>query len=141
MDFDQQAQAKELAAAFEATLAQVDSAHVFPEMRRAALCQAKCCDTCPNREALQACYQGCTRRADAMQAAVSRQLSGFQERLSRCLMRCQDQARDSLPPAPNERQVEKATAAAAACAGACGAEYKKKLPKLKAEIEAQIKGL
>ena len=76
-----------------------------------------------------------------MQSLIGQHLAGFQERLSRCLMRCQDRAKESLPVSPNERQVAKAQEAVAACSAACAVEYEKKLPKLKGEIEAHLKGL
>ena len=136
-----QAEAESLQAAFEAALAQLDTTYVFPEMKKAALCQAACCDTCRNRETVQRCYQTCGRRVETMQAVIGQHLNEFQERLSRCLMRCQDRAKESLPVSPNERQVAKAQEVVAACSSACAVDYERKLPKLKQDVEAHIKGL
>ena len=48
---------------------------------------------------------------------------------------------ETLPVSPTEADVAKAQSRLADCVGDCAAEYGKQLPKLKADIHAQIKQL
>jgi Eukaryotic protein of unknown function (DUF842) len=65
---------------------------------------------------------------------------GFQERLNRCLVRCQDLARESLPSGnPTPDQAAKAEKIMQDCLGRCAADYEKQLPKLKSETLKRLK--
>ena len=62
-----------------------------------------------------------------------------QERLQRCVQRCQDKAQELLPAAPSEKDVAKAQGKLAACAADCAQEYELQVPKLQAIIVGRIK--
>ena len=66
-------------------------------------------------------------------------MNDFQERLQRCIQRCQDSAQESLPVNPSDKDVAKAQDKLANCAAACAQEYEKQIPKLQASIIDKLK--
>lgn len=68
-------------------------------------------------------------------------MNDFQERLQRCVARCQDKAQETLPPQPSEKDIAKAQDKLANCAADCAVEYEKLIPKLQANIIDRFKQL
>ncbi len=90
-----------------------------------------------------------------------------QGRMQRCLVRCQDVAKDSMPTSPSEKDIRKAQArpscsahaflavvssvlllpykidcmqgTLAGCYATCAEEYERQLPKLGQDVRAQLK--
>ena len=83
----------------------------------------------------------CQRPIMAAQQALYGELQDFQERMQRCLVRCQDTASAGLPRdrEPSAAQVEKAQGALLACMDGCGREFAGGMPKLRGSIEAAFK--
>jgi hypothetical protein len=75
------------------------------------------------------------------QQALYGELQGFQERMQRCLVRCQDKAQEGLPAGrePSEGELKRAQDGLLGCMDACAKEYSKGVPKLKGDIEAALK--
>jgi len=68
-------------------------------------------------------------------------LRDFQDRLQRCVQRCQDKAQELLPPKPSDKDVAKAQGVLANCAADCAQEYERQVPKLQANIIERLKQL
>lgn len=85
--------------------------------------------------------QGTTPRPPRRRQAIYGELQSFQERLQRCLVRCQDRAQESLPADrdPSEAQMKKAQDQLLGCMDACAKEYSGAVPKLRSGIEAALK--
>lgn len=85
----------------------------------------------------------CQRPIMAAQQVLYGELQDFQERMQRCLIRCQDRAQESLPAgrAPSESDMKKAQEQLLACMEGCGKEFSGGVPKLRANIEAGLKGI
>uniref|UniRef100_A0A670J274 Protein FAM136A n=2 Tax=Podarcis muralis TaxID=64176 RepID=A0A670J274_PODMU len=70
-------------------------------------CSATCCEN--NKASMQQVHQ-CIERCHAplaqAQAVVTQELERFQDRLARCTMHCNDQAKDSLDSGSKEKQIK-----------------------------------
>jgi hypothetical protein len=77
----------------------------------------------------------------AAQRALYGELQDFQQRMQRCLARCQDGAAQQLPAdrEPSEAQMKRAEGALLTCMDACAREFSGGVPKLRAGIEAALK--
>ncbi|GMH38736.1 hypothetical protein BSKO_06620 [Bryopsis sp. KO-2023] len=125
--------------AVEEMMSQLDKKFFLPTLKNASLCQAKCCDVATNRTQLQNCMQQCNDPVQQIQVSMDAHLKEFQERLQRCVMRCQDEAKESLPVNPSQQQIVQAQDKVTKCADGCANQFRKKVPKLKADIEARLK--
>lgn len=83
--------------------------------------------------------QNCERKVQIAEKTVQISMNDFQERLQRCIQRCQDSAQESLPVNPSDKDVAKAQDKLANCAAACAQEYEKQIPKLQASIIDKLK--
>ena len=68
-------------------------------------------------------------------------LRDFQDRLQRCVQRCQDTAQELLPAKPSEKDIAKAQDKLASCAADCAQEYERQVPKLQASLVERLKQL
>eukprot|EP00191_Tetraselmis_sp_GSL018_P015753 CAMPEP_0177589270 /NCGR_PEP_ID=MMETSP0419_2-20121207/6706_1 /TAXON_ID=582737 /ORGANISM="Tetraselmis sp., Strain GSL018" /LENGTH=139 /DNA_ID=CAMNT_0019079597 /DNA_START=140 /DNA_END=559 /DNA_ORIENTATION=+ len=113
---------------------------IRPAQKKNFLCSAKCCDTASNsRNDLQKCLQRCAEPVSQMEQVITWHMNQFQERLQRCVVRCQDEAQDSLPSGPSEKQIEGAQAKMDTCVKDCAKQYAAQIPKLKQDILASLK--
>lgn len=117
--------------------------HLIPMQRAAFECSARCCDPKTPLPQIQQCADGCQRPMAAAQKVLYGELQAFQERMQRCLARCQDTAQASLPAdrAPKENEVQKAQSALLGCMDACAKEHSGAVPKLRGGIEAALKNV
>eukprot|EP00775_Hariotina_reticulata_P013458 gene13458-13584_t len=76
-----------------------------------------------------------------LQTAMEACMDDLQKRFERCLMRCDDTAREPLPHNPGKKDISKAQEQQLACMDACGSEYLGKVPKLKADMSEDMKRL
>ena len=63
---------------------------------------------------------------------------GSQDRIQRCVQRCQDKAQEQLPSQPSPKDIEKAQALLANCAADCAVEYEKQVPKLQKDVVQRL---
>ncbi|KAF8058071.1 FAM136A [Scenedesmus sp. PABB004] len=127
-----------LQGAIEGAMDELQRKQLVPLQKQAFLCSAACCDKPLDMAALQQCTVNCQQRVQTAHQAIYGGLQDFQARFQRCLVRCDDQARDSLPAEPKDKDIERAQARVAACMDGCADEYAGKVPKLKADIQAKL---
>eukprot|EP00878_Enallax_costatus_P017603 GHUV01018495.1.p1 GENE.GHUV01018495.1~~GHUV01018495.1.p1 ORF type:complete len:142 (+),score=38.41 GHUV01018495.1:157-582(+) len=127
--------------AIEGAMDEMQRKGLVPMQKEAFLCSARCCDQTQDMQQLQQCTVNCQQKIQAAHQMLYGSLEDFQRRFQRCLMRCDDQARDALPSDPKEKDISKAQANAASCMDACANEYAGKVPKLKSDLSSSLQKL
>ncbi|GBP88470.1 Protein FAM136A [Eumeta japonica] len=83
-------------------------------------CAAKCCDDMDTSlERVHNCIDNCTSTLNQANNYVQGEMSHFQNRLQRCVMDCNDVARDRLGPDPKQETVDKCMLDFEKCAIKC----------------------
>ncbi len=125
--------------AMERMISALDKNHLRNLQKESYMCMARCCDTAATAADLQHCCQECERRVQIAEKTVQVSMNDFQERLQRCVQRCQDAAQESLPVNPSDKDVTKAQDALANCAANCAQEYEKQIPKLQQTLADKLR--
>lgn len=125
--------------AMERMISVLDKNHLRHLQKESYMCMARCCDTSATAADLQHCCQECERKVQIAEKTVQVSMNDFQERLQRCVQRCQDAAQESLPVSPSDKDVTKAQEALANCAANCAEEYEKQIPKLQATLVDKLR--
>lgn len=94
--------------AMDTMISQLDKSSLRPMQKESYLCMSKCCDTSPTPNQLQQCCQQCERKVVSAQQTINATLRDFQDRLGRCVQRCQDVAQEGLSPSSSDKDVAKA---------------------------------
>lgn len=94
--------------AMDTMISQLDKSSLRPMQKESYLCMAKCCDSSPSPTQLQQCCQQCERKVVSAQQTINATLRDFQDRLGRCVQRCQDVAQEGLSPSSSDKDVAKA---------------------------------
>lgn len=69
-------------------------------------CAARCCDDRNvSLERVQQCVENCSKPLNKSQAYIQHELEGFQNRLQRCVMDCNDKIKDMMGANPSETEV------------------------------------
>jgi hypothetical protein len=123
----------------ERMISVLDKKHLRQMQKESYQCMARCCDEAETAGDLQHCCHGCERKVQIAEKIVQVSMNEFQERLQRCVSRCQDSAQESLPVNPTDKDVMKAQDVLANCAANCAQEYEKQIPKLQATIIDKLK--
>ena len=123
----------------ERMIAVLDKSHLRNLQKQSYLCMASCCDASDSARSLQDCCNDCERRVQIAEKIVQVSMNDFQERLQRCVKRCQDAAQESLPVNPSDSDIVKAQDSLAHCAANCAQEYEKQIPKLQSSIIEKLK--
>lgn len=118
----------------ERMISVLDKSHLRKLQKDSYLCMASCCDSSDSARSLQDCCHQCERRVQIAEKIVQVSMNDFQERLQRCVKRCQDAAQESLPVTPSDSDIVKAQDSLANCAANCAQEYEKQIPKLQSSI-------
>ncbi|XP_026466977.1 protein FAM136A-like [Ctenocephalides felis] len=88
-------------------------------------CAAKCCeDKDSSLSSVQSCVERCRRAFD------KGELEGFQGRLQRCVMQCNDDIKDMMGPTPSDKDVDKFTHKFESCAIKCVDKHIELLPQM-----------
>ncbi|XP_063544492.1 protein FAM136A [Cydia strobilella] len=83
-------------------------------------CAAQCCDNQQNTlERVHGCIDNCTTSLNQANNYVQNEINHFQNRLQRCVMDCNDSARDRLGPDPSQETIDKCTIDFEKCAVKC----------------------
>ncbi|KAJ6641340.1 Protein FAM136A [Pseudolycoriella hygida] len=94
-------------------------------------CAAKCCeDKTSSIDSVQACVERCSVPLNKAQRYVHTELEGFQGRLQRCVMQCNDEIKNQMPPSPSEGEVAKYTNQFERCAIKCVDKHVDLIPNL-----------
>ncbi len=76
---------------------------------------------------------------NAIQNLLNGEINKFQQRLQRCAMDCQDEARDKFPSLEtNQKAMEQATSFATGCVSKCADKHIAMLPALQTKLEQDI---
>eukprot|EP00879_Flechtneria_rotunda_P011025 GHRR01011520.1.p1 GENE.GHRR01011520.1~~GHRR01011520.1.p1 ORF type:complete len:142 (+),score=37.72 GHRR01011520.1:218-643(+) len=129
---------QQLQTAMGGVMDELQRSSLIPLQKEAFICSANCCDQHQDMRALQQCTVNCQRKVEAAHQVLYGNLEDFQKRFQRCLMRCDDLARESLPSRPNDKDISKAQDKQLSCMDACAVEYQGKIPKLKADMTASL---
>lgn len=103
------------------------------------LCAAKCCeDRQSSIESVQKCVEKCSLPLTRSQRYVHQELEGFQGRLQRCVMDCNDQIKDKMPPNPTDSDITKYTGQFERCAVKCVDKHVDIIPNMLKTIKAVL---
>ena len=109
-------------------------------MKESFSCAAKCCINASSKS-LNQCAEQCMRKMPVMQKIVQQEMQAFQERLQRCQMSCNDEARDRVSMADINKLSDSARDQlqqdVMKCANKCFVQYREKIPALYGRIEHQ----
>lgn len=114
----------------------IDKKTFRPLAKAAYTCSAKCYDDSKSpQDVVSQCVNQCQLKSEAAQQVYSQHMAAFQDRLSRAMQTCQDQARNSLPALmPSEADGKKAEQLYYACVGRVASEYEQQVPKLYQQV-------
>jgi len=94
-------------------------------------CATKCCvNEEASLEETQRCIEKCSQGVNTAQNFVQQEIGSFQNRLQRCVLDCQDSAKDKIGLNPSDTEVEVAKAGFEVCAIKCVDNHVKLLPDL-----------
>ncbi|XP_068622072.1 protein FAM136A isoform X1 [Battus philenor] len=94
-------------------------------------CAAKCCDdTQTSLERVHGCIDNCTTALNNANNYVQGEINHFQNRLQRCVMDCNDSARDRLGPDPSQETIDKCTIDFEKCAVKCVDKHMSLIPSM-----------
>ncbi|KAM6294585.1 LOW QUALITY PROTEIN: protein FAM136A [Aegotheles albertisi] len=95
-------------------------------------CSARCCeDGAASMQEVQRCIERCHAPLAQAQAIVTAELERFQDRLNRCTLRCNDEARDALEAGAQARvrgQLD-------TCLATCGDEHLRLVPSMARKMQ------
>ncbi|XP_026316260.1 protein FAM136A-like [Hyposmocoma kahamanoa] len=94
-------------------------------------CAARCCDDqATTLERVHGCIDSCTSSLNQANNYVQGEINHLQNRLQRCVMDCNDSARDKLGSSPNQETIDKATIQFENCAIKCVDKHIALIPSL-----------
>eukprot|EP00195_Chlamydomonas_chlamydogama_P004866 CAMPEP_0202901382 /NCGR_PEP_ID=MMETSP1392-20130828/14223_1 /ASSEMBLY_ACC=CAM_ASM_000868 /TAXON_ID=225041 /ORGANISM="Chlamydomonas chlamydogama, Strain SAG 11-48b" /LENGTH=141 /DNA_ID=CAMNT_0049587937 /DNA_START=71 /DNA_END=496 /DNA_ORIENTATION=- len=125
--------------AIQGMIEDIQKLHLLPRQKQAFLCCAQCCDNTTNMQQVQSCVERCTSGPAQFQKIIQANMAEFQERFQRCVFRCQDLAKESMSFDATPAEQSLAEQKFKTCFDACGKEFQAKIPKLRADIEGQLK--
>lgn len=99
---------------------QIDKEYLRKMQANMHRCAAKCCDnTDISLERIQQCVESCSTPLNQSQNYVQKEIEHLQSRLQRCVMQCNDEAKDKMGPNPSEGEIDKYTLMFENCAVKC----------------------
>ncbi|KAL6780528.1 hypothetical protein F751_1365 [Auxenochlorella protothecoides] len=130
--------ADSLRQSMEKMVTRLDKDNLRPVQKESYLCMARCCDTAAGPAELQQCANRCEQGVHVKHSIIQSAMADFQNRVQRCVQRCQDAAQESLPIKPSEKDIARAQDKLANCAADCAQEYERQIPKLEKSIVEQL---
>lgn len=102
-------------------------------------CAAKCCEnTEDSMERVHGCVESCSLDLTRAQHLVQSELEGFQNRLQRCVLQCNDEAKDKMGAKPTDSQVRMYTKEFEACAVKCVDKHVALVPSMLKKMNEQL---
>ncbi|NWY52332.1 F136A protein, partial [Chionis minor] len=102
-------------------------------------CSARCCeDSTASMQQVQRCIERCQAPLAQAQAIVTTELERFQDRLSRCTLRCDDEAKDALEAGEAQAGVR---GRLDACLAACGDAQLRLVPAMARRMQEGLAAL
>eukprot|EP01039_Chlorochromonas_danica_P002214 gene2214-2417_t len=94
--------------AVDAMMEKVEREKIRPQQRNAHLRIANCfANSRASSQEVEGCANNCFVPLQHIQSVVQREMNQFQDRLSRCSMDCQDQAKDKFAHSQDEAGAQK----------------------------------
>jgi len=118
---------------------EIDKSHLRKIQLRMHQCAAKCCgDTKASLEDTHSCIELCSRNVHMAQNYVQKEVGGFQERLQRCVLDCQDRTKDKIGSNPTEAEMDKLKSEFEGCAVQCVNQHMDLMPNLIKRMKAAL---
>ncbi len=128
-------------------LDEIEKIHVRPLARKSYLCAASCYDKAGktgSSDQIQHCIQTCQMPFQQAQSYINSEIQQFQDRLTRGMMQCNDEARDAMYSTSgnsNSSNNNNNNEAVAKCFTTCVDKHIQVLDTMKSRIITQIKQL
>jgi len=125
-------------------LDEIEKVHVRPLARKSYLCAASCYDKAGktgSSDQIQNCIQTCQMPFQQAQSYVNSEIQQFQDRLTRGMMQCNDEARDAMYSTNGSSSTNISNDAVAKCFTSCVDKHMQLLDSMKSRIISQIKQL
>ncbi|OXA56369.1 protein FAM136A [Folsomia candida] len=130
---------EQIQAAMGDMINEIDKSHLRKIQLRMHQCAAKCCsDEKASLEDTHSCIEVCSRGVHTAQNYVQKEVGGFQERLQRCVLDCQDKTKDKMGATPTEPEVDSLKLEFEQCAIRCVNDHLKLLPNLVKRMKAAL---
>jgi len=118
---------------------EIDKSHLRRIQRQMHECAAKCCASeTASLEDTHSCIERCSGTVHKAQNYVQNEVGGFQERLQRCVLDCQDKSRDKLTANASDGEIERLKNEFEVCAVHCVNENLTVLPALLKRMRASL---
>ncbi|ODN02214.1 hypothetical protein Ocin01_04470 [Orchesella cincta] len=118
---------------------EIDKSHLRRIQRQMHECAAKCCaNEVASLEDTHGCIEKCSASVHVAQNYVQKEVGGFQERLQRCVLDCQDKSRDKLSTNASESEMLGLKNEFEHCAIRCVDDNLKLLPTLLKRMKASL---
>ncbi|XP_067038332.1 protein FAM136A-like [Acropora muricata] len=115
----------------EKSIENLEKDHLRGLQAKSHLCAAKCCNNlAASKEEVQQCMNHCFTPIQQIQEYIGKELTGFQDRLSRCAQQCQDRIQDNVEPNTTQSDLEKYQAELNICVDKCCNTYLELVPKM-----------
>lgn len=103
-------------------------------------CAALCCDNKnTDMRTVAQCIKKCSEETNQASSYIQREIAGYQGRLERCALDCQDNVRDKMTSSSSESDVERFRKMYEDCVMKCVDTHVHSLPKLTQKIKDNIK--
>ncbi|XP_041476656.1 protein FAM136A-like [Lytechinus variegatus] len=100
------------------------------------LCSARCCDQLSGDR--QGCIQRCQQPAQQTEEYVQKELTDFLDRLQRCTLQCQDEAKDKIRDNMSSSDEAKVRKNLEGCLIKCGDKHVAMFPALKTRLSDHV---
>jgi len=118
---------------------EIDKSHLRKIQLKMHQCAATCCaNERASLEETHSCIEVCSRSVHVAQGYVQKEVGGFQERLQRCVLDCQDRTKDKVGVNPTDQEMEGLKTEFEKCAIRCVDDHLKLIPNLLKRMKAVL---
>ncbi|XP_068746956.1 protein FAM136A-like [Montipora capricornis] len=115
----------------ERSIEKLERDHLRGLQAKSHLCAAKCCDNlAASKEEVQQCMNQCFMPVQQIQEYLGKELTGFQDRISRCAQHCQDRIQDNVDPNTTQSELAKFQGELNTCVDQCCKTHIELVPKM-----------
>ncbi|XP_071504164.1 protein FAM136A-like [Diadema antillarum] len=120
----------------KALLADLDNTVLRKLQKEMYLCSARCCDQASGDR--QSCIQRCQVPAQQTEEYVQKELTEFLDRLQRCTMQCQDDAKDRIRDKMSDSEEQRVRRDLEGCLIKCGDKHVAMFPTLSKRLTDHV---
>uniref|UniRef100_A0A0K8TPY8 Protein FAM136A n=1 Tax=Tabanus bromius TaxID=304241 RepID=A0A0K8TPY8_TABBR len=118
---------------------EMDRSHLRKMQAEMHRCAAMCCEEqTASLDTVQRCVERCSIPLTKAQKYVHTELEGFQGRLQRCVMQCNDDVKVKMSPSPSEMEIAKYTDEFERCAIKCVDKHISLIPNMLKTIKSVL---